>query len=62
MASAHHIPKVHRALVQKVYAEPLTVEDVPTPEAGPGSAILRIESAGLISYQREVYNGKQPDG
>jgi NADPH:quinone reductase-like Zn-dependent oxidoreductase len=56
-AERYDLPKTHRALVQKTYAGPMTVEEVPMPEVGPGSAILRIESASIISYQREVYNG-----
>ncbi|KAF2735348.1 NAD(P)-binding protein [Polyplosphaeria fusca] len=52
-----HLPPTHRALMQHVYAQPLTVEQVPTPQISPGSAVLRIESAGVISYSRDVYDG-----
>ena len=57
MAEHQTLPATHRALVQKVYAQSMVVEDVPTPDVVPGSAILRIESAGIISYQKQVYNG-----
>lgn len=57
MADQETLPKMQRALVQKAQWDPLTVEEIPTPEATPGSAILRIESAAIISYQKEVYNG-----
>lgn len=59
MAEQTKLPATHRALVQEVYGKPLIVKDIPTPSAGPGSAILRIESSGLISYQRDVYNGNR---
>jgi NADPH:quinone reductase-like Zn-dependent oxidoreductase len=57
MAEQQTLPATHRALVQNVYAQSMIVEDVPTPAVVPGSAILRVESAGIISYQKEVYNG-----
>jgi hypothetical protein len=52
MAEEQNLPATHRALVQNVYSEPFTVEDVPTPSVVPGSAILRIESVLVISYQK----------
>lgn len=57
MTKEQTLPKTHRALIQKVYAELLVVEDVPIPGISSGSAILRVESAGIISYQKDVYNG-----
>ena len=51
------IQQTHRALVQHVYAEPFVFEDVPTPQATPGSAILCVEAAPVFSYQRDIYNG-----
>ena len=32
---------------------------MPTPQPGPGSAIVRILEAGVISYHREIYNGER---
>ena len=57
MAEEQRLPATHRALVQNVYAEPFTVEDVPTPSVTPGSAVLRIESSVILSYGKDVYNG-----
>lgn len=57
--AAAKLPKVHRALVQRVYAEPLQVETIPTPQPTPGSAIVRVLAANVISYIGEVYNGKR---
>ena len=52
------LPKTHKALVQHVYAEPLTVDEVATPQPTPGSAILRMLASPVISYTREIHNGK----
>lgn len=51
------LPPTHRALRQDVYARPPTIQHIPTPQATPGSAVLRVEVAGVISYLRDVYNG-----
>jgi threonine dehydrogenase-like Zn-dependent dehydrogenase len=53
------LPKVHRALVQRVYAEPLQVETIPTPQPTPGSAIVNVLTANVISYLGGVYNGER---
>jgi threonine dehydrogenase-like Zn-dependent dehydrogenase len=53
------LPKTHRALVQHVYAEPLEVNTVPTPRPTPGSAIVRILAANIVSYMRDITNGKR---
>lgn len=57
MASSSHLPPAHRALVQRERHQPLVVEQRPTPQPTPGSAILRVESTAVISYQRDVYDG-----
>ncbi|OCL02568.1 NAD(P)-binding protein [Glonium stellatum] len=59
MSVQQTLPTVHRALVQHVYAQTLVIEDVPTPQPVPGSAILRVEAAAVISYQRDIYNGNR---
>ena len=51
------LPETHHALVQRVYAEPLKVEKIPCPKPTPGSAIVKVEAASIISYMREIYNG-----
>lgn len=51
------LPPTHRALVQRVYAGPLQVETIPTPQPTPGSAIVRVLAANVVSYMGNVYNG-----
>ena len=53
------LPKAHRALVQHVYAEPLHLETIPTPQPTPGSAIIRVLAANVISYMADIYNGRR---
>lgn len=59
MSTEHNLPNNHRALVQRVYAEPLQVETVTTPRPTPGSAIVKVLATNVISYMREIYNGKR---
>lgn len=58
MASSS-LPKTQKALVQEVYGEPLVTKSVPIPEATPGSVLIKIMYAPIISYMRDVYNGKR---
>ncbi|KAK5274547.1 hypothetical protein LTR96_001148 [Exophiala xenobiotica] len=58
MTSAR-LPESQRALRQLVYAAPLTVETVPTPQPTPGSAIVKILFANVISYMGRIYNGQR---
>ena len=51
------LPSHHRALVLESTSKPLVVKTLPTPKPTPGSAVLSVLSAGVISYQREIYNG-----
>ncbi|KAF2668057.1 alcohol dehydrogenase [Microthyrium microscopicum] len=53
------LPANHKALVQEVYAKPLVVKSIPTPRPTPGSAVIEILHAPIISYTRDVYNGKR---
>lgn len=57
--SIQRLPQMHNALVQEEYAKPLVVKSLPTPQPTPGSAIVRILYAPIISYMRDVYNGKR---
>ncbi|KAH8890931.1 alcohol dehydrogenase [Thozetella sp. PMI_491] len=52
-------PSIHKALVQRVYGQPLAVEDVPTPTPTPGSAIVSVMAVGLSTYTGDIYNGKR---
>jgi NADPH:quinone reductase-like Zn-dependent oxidoreductase len=51
------IPSQHRALQLESTDAGFQVVKLPTPHAGPGSAIIRIEAASILSYHRDVYNG-----
>lgn len=53
------LPSTHRTLAQRFHARPFTIEDAPTPLPTPGLAIFRIGAAGVISYQRDVYNANR---
>jgi threonine dehydrogenase-like Zn-dependent dehydrogenase len=57
--SVSSLPSTHKALVQEVYAEPLIIKEVPTPQTTPGSAVIKVLYAPIVSYAREVYNGKR---
>jgi D-arabinose 1-dehydrogenase-like Zn-dependent alcohol dehydrogenase len=57
--ATQNLPKVHRALVQRVYAEPLQLEIIPTPQPTPGSAIVKVLAANVISYMARIYNGER---
>ncbi|KPI45923.1 uncharacterized protein AB675_562 [Cyphellophora attinorum] len=46
-----------KALRQHRQYEPLVVEEVAIPTAEPGSAVLEVLAAGVISYTRDVYDG-----
>ncbi|KUI58101.1 L-threonine 3-dehydrogenase [Cytospora mali] len=49
-----NLTKTHRALVLTSAKEPLDMEVLT-----PGSVIVRVLAAGVLSYSREVYNGKR---
>lgn len=51
------LPTLHKALVQETHAAPLIVKTLPTPQPGPGSAVIKILYSPIISYMRDVYNG-----
>lgn len=54
---SHSLPATHRALVLTTRSEPPTVQYIPTPLPGPGSVVVRMELANVISYSRDVYTG-----
>ncbi|EXJ80718.1 hypothetical protein A1O3_07002 [Capronia epimyces CBS 606.96] len=58
-SSALPVPSHHRALVLETVEQGFSVQMVPTPQPGPGSAIVRIVEAGVISYHRDIYNGER---
>ena len=53
------LPTHHRALVLETLEGGFSIQTVPTPKADPGSAVVRILEAGVISYHREIYNGER---
>lgn len=53
-------PQTHRAVIHTSPKEPLTVQDVSVPDAGPGSAVVEILATPLFSYTAEVINGTRP--
>jgi NADPH:quinone reductase-like Zn-dependent oxidoreductase len=61
MAQIHAstLPSTHRALRQDERFKPLSVQSVPVPAVIPGSAVLRVHAAGVISYMKEIYNGER---
>lgn len=56
------IPQNHRALILKSVQKDLSgvhLESIATPKVEAGSAIVRILSAGVLSYQRDIYDGRR---
>ncbi|KAK7184499.1 hypothetical protein DPSP01_012634 [Paraphaeosphaeria sporulosa] len=51
------LPATHRALVLADKSQPLAVQSYVTPSPIHGSAVVEILSAGVVSYQREIYAG-----
>ena len=48
-----------KALILKSTTEPPTVDTIPTPQPTLGSAVVKVEIANIISYMRDIYNGKR---
>ncbi|EHK42403.1 hypothetical protein TRIATDRAFT_34435 [Trichoderma atroviride IMI 206040] len=56
------IPQNHRAIILKSVEKDLSgvyLESIATPEVEAGSAVVRILSAGVLSYQRDIYDGSR---
>ncbi|KAL9487788.1 hypothetical protein ACSS6W_000065 [Trichoderma asperelloides] len=56
------IPQTHRAIILKSVERDLSgvhLENIATPEVETGSAIVRILSAAVLSYQRDIYDGRR---
>ncbi|UKZ84187.1 uncharacterized protein TrAFT101_000105 [Trichoderma asperellum] len=56
------IPQTHRAIILKSVERDLSgvhLENIATPEVETGSAIVRILSAAVLSYQRAIYDGRR---
>lgn len=59
MASINTLPEKMQALVLNSTSIPPSIETVPTPRATIGTAVVRVLAANVISYSRDVYNGKR---
>lgn len=59
MATSSTLPKTMKALVLRSTSEPLTIDTVPISEPTIGSAVVRILAMTVLSYARNVYNGKR---
>ncbi|RFU24812.1 hypothetical protein B7463_g11522, partial [Scytalidium lignicola] len=51
------LPETHRALILDAVGSPLHIESRQTPKVTPGSAVIKILAAGVLSYSRDIYNG-----
>jgi len=49
-----------RAARLHAYGQPLVVEEVPTPEPGPGQVLVRVQGAGFCHSDLHVINGEIP--
>lgn len=56
------LPNTHKALVLSSFSDPLDLKlrDVPTPSPSPGSAIVKVLFAHVVSYGKDVFSGKMP--
>jgi threonine dehydrogenase-like Zn-dependent dehydrogenase len=57
--TTEELPKTHRTLVQRIYAEPLQLQSISVPQPTTGSAIVRVLAANVVSYMADIYNGKR---
>jgi NADPH:quinone reductase-like Zn-dependent oxidoreductase len=57
MSSHQELPKTHRALLLTSTSLPPEIKTLPTPQPGPGNAVVRVEAANIISYSKFIYNG-----
>src|SRR6266508_6396647 len=49
-----------KAAVVHDFSKPLVIEDVPTPEPGPGEVLVRIETSGLCHTDIHAAHGDWP--
>ena len=60
MASQPALPATHKALLFHSTDQPLQLTELPTPTASTGSAVVEVEVAGILSYNRDIVTGKRP--
>lgn len=56
---ASKLPTHHTALQLESIEAGLLIKKLSKPQPGLGSAIIRIEAAGILSYHQDVYNGSR---
>ena len=61
-STASTLPPKHRALVLHSTRDPydMSVEERVTPQADPGSAVVRVLATAVLTYGGTVYSGKKP--
>ena len=52
--------QTHRAIIHTGTGNPLTLQNVPSPVAGPGSAVVQVLATPILSYMSDVLSGKRP--
>ena len=52
--------QTHRAVIHTAQGSPLSLQHVPIPMPGPGSAVVKILATPIISYMAEVLSGALP--
>ncbi|KAJ0109635.1 hypothetical protein J7T55_014197 [Diaporthe amygdali] len=55
-----NLPATHQAVYLPAKGEPTTLVTRETPRAGPGSVVVRVLSAYVVSYAKEVYGLERP--
>ena len=59
MIMASGLPPQHHALVLENIEDGFQLKTIPTPQPSFGSAIVRVIAVQVLSYHREIYNGKR---
>lgn len=54
------MPKTMKAALAREFGKPLTIEDVPVPQPGPGQALVKIQACGVCHTDLHAVNGDWP--
>ena len=54
------MPTTMRAAVVRAFGQPLTIEDVPVPDPGPGGVLVKIEATGVCHTDLHAADGDWP--
>src|SRR6476646_5651270 len=52
--------KMMKAAVVRALGQPLTIEEVPVPEAGPGRIVVKVEACGVCHTDLHAASGDWP--